>query len=95
MCPTLPGSEFRGVLPAPGGRPVRLCALPLPLARPPRPARRLGLGALSAVPPPARVTLGRHDVPLVRRLQVRQGQDWVLSELAHVTVTVTVNCYKT
>ena len=65
------GSEFRVVLPSPGGGPLRLCALPPPLAPPPRPAGGGRLGALAAVPPPARVALGRHDLPLVRSLQVR------------------------
>ena len=73
--------EFRGVLPAPGERPLRLRALPLPLARPPRPKSRVGLGALAAVPPAARVPLGRHDVPLVRRIQVRDMVDTMWPEI--------------
>ena len=83
-------SEFRVVLPAPGGGPLRLSALPPPLATPPRPAGGGGLAALAAVPSPARVALGRHDLPLVRSLQVR-----VIAESTHSGRTFIMSCHST
>lgn len=64
-------SEFRVVLPPPGGRPLRVHPQQPPLASPPRPEGADGAAPLAAVPPLARVDFSHHDVPPVRRFQVR------------------------